>query len=312
MASIVIRVLLAFAAAQAFAQSNLLQITSPASGTMVYPGQTIVISVKADPSVSNVAIIGQDPLGFSQKTNGEPLQFELAIPLKTTVGKYDVSATGVGSNRSLVTSPPISLQVENPKTQFQIRTQPSLLRFRKPGEIVPLHVIGTFPDGSQQDVTHSVQVHFASENPQVVTVDTDGIVRATGFGSTHILVSNLSNSRYLVSTKVGQLAEMNNVGLGAMLTGSSQTFRWNGSNEGTAYRIDVGSTKGGHEYYQSGSLPKTTLSQTVNDLPTDGSRIYVTLCSLMNDTWGCNEYFYDAYAPGRINGGVISPAAPAR
>ena len=233
------------------AQSNLLQITSPASGTVVYPNQMLVISVNADPSVSNVAIMGQDPLGFSQTTNGQPLQFQLTIPSNTTIGPYEVSAVGSASNGSLVASPAISLQVDTQYLASLSGTQPSVLRFSAAGDAIPLHVTGLLPDGSQLDITHSVQISYASQNPQIATVDGEGIVTAVALGSTYIVVSN-SNTTYNVNTKVGQLATMSFPGLGSMLPGSSVTFQWTGSNTATAYWIDVGNAQGGNNYYQSG------------------------------------------------------------
>jgi hypothetical protein len=206
-----------------FAQSNLLQITSPTSGTVVYPGQVVTISVSADPSVSDVAILGQDPLGFSQATNGQPLQFQLTIPSNTTLGAYSVSAVGAAADGSPVDSPSISLQVDSSSPATLKGTKPSVLRFSAAGETIPLHVVGTLPDGSQLDITHSIQTHYAAENPQIATVDNQGIVTAVFPGSTHIIVSNAS-SRYYVSTEVGQLARMAIPGLGETLPGSSETF----------------------------------------------------------------------------------------
>jgi len=184
-----------------FAQTNLLRIASPRSGTVVHPGETVVIAVIAAPSVSNVAIMGQDPLGFSQKTNGQGLQFLLTIPSNTTIGAYDVSAVGTADG-SLVASPPISLQVDIPKSRFRIETEPSVLRFSAPGETMPLHVIGTFADGSHVDMTHSLQMSYSSQNPQIATIDDQGIVTAVAPGSTRIVVNNGTYS-YFVSTRVG-------------------------------------------------------------------------------------------------------------
>ena len=73
------------------------------------------------------------------------------------------------------------------------------------------------------------------------------------------------------------------------LTGSSATFTWYPSNAAQAYWLDVGSTQGGNDYYQSGSLPTSTLSETVNGLPTDGSTIYVTLWTEINGQWMHNS-----------------------
>ncbi len=288
-------IVFAFVALPCFAQ-NLLQITSPASGTIVYPGQMVVISVTADPSVSNVAIMAEDPLGYSQTTNGQPLQFQLTIPSNTTIGPYDVSAVGIAAGGSLVASAPISLQVDTPNTGFTIQTEPSVLRFSAPGETIPLHVIGTLPDGSQLDITHSVQMIYWTNNPQVVTVDGQGIVTAVGPGNTYLTVS--SGNTVFVHTRVGQLATISSPGNNTMLSSSSVTFQWNGSSTATAYRIDVGSTWGGNDYYQSGTLPTTTLSQTVTGLPINHDEIkdvYVTLWTEINGQWANNQYQYTLF-----------------
>src|ERR1019366_405500 len=203
MTSKAMSIILTLAAIPCFAQSTLLQSTSPASGTVVHPGQVVVIAVRADPSVSNIAILGQDPLGFSQRTNGQSSQFLLTIPSNTTVGAYDVSALGTASDGSPVASLALSLQVDIPKSRFKMTTHPSVLRFSAAGQAMPLHVIGTFPDGSQVDMTHSIQVSYSSQNPQIATVDDQGIVTAVALGSTRIVVNNGTNS-YFVSTRVGQ------------------------------------------------------------------------------------------------------------
>lgn len=203
MASKLMKVVLALVVTPCFAQSNLLQITSPRSGTVVHPGETVVIAVIAAPSVSNVAIMGEDPLGFSQRTNGQPSQFLLTIPSNTTVGAYDVSAMGTAPDGSAVDSPPISLQVDLPKSRFRMQTEPSVLRFSAPGEAIPLHVIGIFANGSRVDMTHSTQMSYSSQNPQIATVDDQGIVTAVAPGSTRIVVNN-GTSSYFVSTRVGQ------------------------------------------------------------------------------------------------------------
>lgn len=292
----VMTVVLALASIPCFAQSNLLQITSPASGTVVYPNQVVVISVYADPSVSDVAIVGAGPLGFSQTTNGQPLQFQLTIPSYTPINSYNISAVGATADGSLVASPAISLQVDTPNTQFQIQTEPSVLRFSAPGQTVPLHVIGTFGDGSQLDMTHSVQMSYFSQNPQIATVDGQGLVTAVAPGSTNIVTSNTMYSySYFVSTTVGQLAMIYSPGNATMLSSSSETFYWNGSSTATAYRLEVGSVAGGDDYYESGSLPTTTLSQTVTGLPINDqsyNNIYVTLSTEINGQWASNQYNY--------------------
>ena len=83
------------------------------------------------------------------------------------------------------------------------------------------------------------------------------------------------------------------------MTGSSATFQWTPSAEATAFWIDVGSTAGGNQYYQSGSLSPSTLSAKVTGLPTNGSTIYVTMYSLTSGQWVSNAYTYTAYNNAR-------------
>ncbi len=105
-------------------------------------------------------------------------------------------------------------------------------------------------------------------------------------------------------------ATMSTPAASSTLTGSSVTFTWYPSSAAQAYWIDVGSTPGGNTYYQSGSLSTTTLSQTVNTLPTDGSTVYVTLYSLISGNWESSAYTYTAIGGSSNKGVITSPTPP--
>jgi hypothetical protein len=93
------------------------------------------------------------------------------------------------------------------------------------------------------------------------------------------------------------------------LNGSSVAFTWTAGSGATAYWIDVGSTSGGNNYYSSGNLGNV-LAQTINNLPTNGSAVYVTLYSLVGGTWLSNAYTYTATAFTALSGaGVITSPA---
>jgi len=102
-------------------------------------------------------------------------------------------------------------------------------------------------------------------------------------------------------------ATMSTPAANSTLTGSSTSFTWYPSASAQAYWIDVGNTPGGNDYYQSGSLPTTTLSQTVNGLPTDGSTIYATLWTEINGQWQYNQYTYTAFNSGSSEAVITSP-----
>ncbi len=81
---------------------------------------------------------------------------------------------------------------------------------------------------------------------------------------------------------------------GSTFTGSTVTFDWTAGAGASAYWLDVGSTPGGNQYYQSGNLGNV-LTVTVNGLPTNGSTVYVTLYSLVGGQWVANAYTYTAF-----------------
>ncbi len=81
---------------------------------------------------------------------------------------------------------------------------------------------------------------------------------------------------------------------GSTLTGTTVTFNWSPGAGASAYWLDVGSSAGGNQYFQSGNLGNVT-SVTVNGLPSNGSTLYVTLYSLVGGQWLNNQYTYTAF-----------------
>ena len=82
---------------------------------------------------------------------------------------------------------------------------------------------------------------------------------------------------------------------GSTFTGSTVTFDWTSGAGASAYWMDVGSTSGGDQYYQSGNLGNVN-TVTVNGLPANGSTVYVTLYSLIGAQWYGTTYTYTAYS----------------
>jgi hypothetical protein len=92
---------------------------------------------------------------------------------------------------------------------------------------------------------------------------------------------------------------------GTVLPGPIVLFQWSGN--GTAvssWWLYAGSTLGGREYFDSGSL--STLSVTVNGLPTNGSTVYVRLWHGIAGAWSSSDYNYKA---ANIGGGpaIVAP-----
>ena len=79
---------------------------------------------------------------------------------------------------------------------------------------------------------------------------------------------------------------------GSTFTSSSVTFSWS-AGSATAYALLVGNSAGSSGIYNSGMV--TALSATVNQMPTDGRTIYVSLYLRVNNSWVSNKYTYQAF-----------------
>ncbi len=82
----------------------------------------------------------------------------------------------------------------------------------------------------------------------------------------------------------------------ASLLGPTAIFQWEASTSASAYWVDVSAVAAGQaDLYSSGSLPSTTQSVTVSNLPVNGATLYVTLYSLFGHLWISNSYTYSAF-----------------
>jgi len=162
----------------------LLAITSPTSGTVVSPGQTITVSVEspANTPFAIVGLLGGD-LGFLGAVRSVPAQFSVTIPADIAAARtYLLTANGrtvTGQNASATTL----IDVERPDLPASISAQLSQIIFDVQGEDFSIVLVATFPDGKILDVTRSSKVTYSSSNPNVATVDAGGVVTSTGEGS---------------------------------------------------------------------------------------------------------------------------------
>jgi Bacterial Ig domain/IPT/TIG domain len=172
-------------------QAQTLQITSPVDGAVVRPGQTLTISVSASPpsAFQSMIIIGQGPLGYSQILTGPPYQFSLQVPADISPRRYRITADGVTAPGQGASSPSVTLSVERADSPVSLKTEPSVLQFRMVGDLCPLHVIGSYADGTETDITESLSTTYASNDPAIATVNSFGVVTAMAPGTTRIVVN---------------------------------------------------------------------------------------------------------------------------
>jgi large repetitive protein len=202
----------AIIAAPGSAQQSLVRILSP-SGAVVRPGQTITIAVAADASVEKLVLIGQHPLGPGQVLAGgapgiiargqgelRPIQFQVRIPADAHPGTYHLTAMGRIAGGD-VESEAVTIDVEKSEEPVRIWAEPALIQFARVGDEIPLRVLGTFADKSNEELTRSSKTTFTSADPRVASVNASGIVTAVAPGRTTIQARTPS-SDYSIPVRV--------------------------------------------------------------------------------------------------------------
>src|SRR3984885_10662858 len=166
-----------------------LKITAPPTGATVNPGQTVSVhvAVEAGNSLSEMVVIGETPIGFSQALTSSPYQFMLSIPSSIRAGFYSLVASAIGPFAGDLESDPILIDVEPNGTISSLHVEPTTIQFGFVGEQMPVRVIGMI--GALMDITESSKVSYSSQDAGVAAVSTTGIITATGGGNTTIFVS---------------------------------------------------------------------------------------------------------------------------
>ncbi len=187
---IVTAALILCAAASILLAQPTISITSPANRTVFRPGETVIVTVTATPSEAfqEVRVIQDLPLGFSEPRTTPPYQFTITIPNKIRPGLYTLTAEGVVSPTQELTSS-VEIDVERSDSPISTAVEPSLLTNYQPGDRAPLHVTGTYADGSTEDLTVSTTTTYVSQSPSIASVNAEGVVEAISPGSTTIVIN---------------------------------------------------------------------------------------------------------------------------
>ncbi len=112
----------------------------------------------------------------------------------------------------------------------------------------------------------------------------------------------ITDSKSGITTKRIQLDE--SIG---QLVGSSELFQWTANGAPVSEcSLTAGSSPGGSDYYDSGSLGTGT-SVTATGLPTDGSTVHVRLWYKIGESWLFRDYQYTAVGPQVSLDPITSP-----
>ena len=168
-----------------------LRITSPADGAVVSSGQTLTVTVAASgANFQDVWLGGNLPPGvFFQQVPGTQYQFTAVIPATTSSGTYWLTASGHVPGVS-VPDATSSVDVERPDAPVAVASDPTRLGLEYVGDSRHLLLYGTFADGSKVGLQGSSLTLYTSDNPAVATVDSTGLVTATGPGLANITITN--------------------------------------------------------------------------------------------------------------------------
>jgi hypothetical protein len=167
--------------------SNALAITS--NGTVVAPGQAVTVRVSS-PNNSRfraVLVIGEGPIGTAGPLD-LPAQFSLRVPADIPLRKYGVTALGVTPAGQQVAAQ-IEIDVERPDMPVRLSYQLRQLIFGAENEESRWGVTARFADGTDFDVTESTKVTYSSSDPNVATVDENGMVRSVAEGEADLIVA---------------------------------------------------------------------------------------------------------------------------
>ncbi len=164
-----------------------LAITSPATGSVVRPGQIVPVRVASPAGVrfAGVGLIGESPIGIVPGPSSLPAQFSVQIPTDIACRTYALTAVGrtlAGEDVEVM----ILIDVERPDLPTSISSRLDQIIFSAQGDFSPITLLADFPDGQFLYVTESSKVSYTSSDPSVATVDARGLVTATGMGNAAI------------------------------------------------------------------------------------------------------------------------------
>jgi hypothetical protein len=163
---------------------NPIQITAPANGSVVRPGDSVVVIVQADGSVRPVGVTAPPDLGTIEPADN-PNQFKIQIRNNASLGIYKIVAIG-RQNGELISSS-IIVDVERRDDPLKLMTDLSYVEFSRIGETSPLVVRGLYSDGVRLAVSRSTRITYTSQNDQVAAV-VHNSVKSVSAGKTTITV----------------------------------------------------------------------------------------------------------------------------
>jgi hypothetical protein len=168
-----------------------LQITSPTTGTIFNPGQTVSVSISspANASFSAVGVIPEGPITSGNIESSVPATFTVSIPTDIDCGPRLLTAMGTTTSGQTAQSAPVQIDVERPD-------MPTALSAQTPASQVTLEALGQqfhvwpaiFGEPSDAIVGQTSQLDGLSPGAGIVfseangNAPTGGLLHSSGVG----------------------------------------------------------------------------------------------------------------------------------
>jgi len=224
-----------------------------------------------------------------------PVFSEVVTAGTTTTQLTGVNGANVGQTVtfSAVVTPNSTSATYAPSSTVQFSVDGSPV-----GSPVPLYFISSANEGyALYEAQYSTS--FGSPGTHTVTAQYNG--------DTNYPVPSVSNPQTIIISGASTTAVLYFPAPSSTLASNNVNFKWLPGSSATEYWIDVGSTAGGNNYYQSGPLTTNNLGAVVNDLPENGTTVYVTLYSFISGNWVSTAYTYNAVGGAGALGTIATP-----
>ena len=177
-------------------------ITSPLSGSVFAPGDTINVSVETTGTVNKVLII----CNFDGEiVETPPYTYSLNIPLDY-LGELIIGAAGINDDEFL-DDDYIIVSVVTSSTVDNINLIPEDYLPLYKNETYEILVLGAFSDGITRDITSPLTGSiYMSSDTSIATVSVDGIIETKDIGTTNIIVTNNVSKELEVEVLEGSMS----------------------------------------------------------------------------------------------------------
>lgn len=170
-----------------------IHITTPTNGQVFAPGATVsvTVSIAAGLTANDVAVL-VPLLGRLEGTNydGSTYQVSFTIP-DTVAGPFDLTPVITDTSNTTINGVTTTIAVRPTTPPTSLTLSQSNYILTAVGATERIDVIGNYAGGMVRDLTSSASgTTYKSSNTAVITVDSEGNVKATGLGTASVTVTN--------------------------------------------------------------------------------------------------------------------------